>query len=85
MKYRALAVLTISFFVAGSSYAAESSNRIGLNGLVPNRIGLNGLTTNRIAPNRIGLNGISLNGVKPKQDLPLRDALRALARKPLAG
>lgn len=79
-----------AFFLAASSHAAESSNRVGLNGLSTNRVGLNGLSTNRVglnglSTNRVGLNGISVNGARGEQALPLRDALRMLARKPLAG
>jgi hypothetical protein len=89
-----------AIFLAASSHAAESSNRVGLNGLSTNRVGLNGLSTNRVglnglstnrvglnglATNRVGLNGISVNGARGEQALPLRDALRVLAGKPLAG
>lgn len=90
MKHLWIVMAVPAFFLAASSHAAESSNRVGLNGLSTNRVGLNGLSTNRVglnglSTNRVGLNGISLNGVKREQALPLRDALRAIARKPLAG
>ena len=90
MRHLWVVVAVPAFFLAASSQAAESTNRVGLNGLSTNRVGLNGLSANRVglnglSTNRVGLNGISLNGVNVEQTLPLRDALRVLARKPLAG
>lgn len=89
MRHLWVVMAVPAFFFAASSHAAESSNRVGLNGLSTNRVGLNGLSTNRVglnglSTNRVGLNGISLNGAKHEQIMPLRDALRVLARKPLA-
>lgn len=95
MKIFRIAILLVCLAGAtGAAHAAPSTNRIGLNGLTTNRIGLNriglnriGLNRiglNRIGLNRIGLNGIAIHGAKVDDALPLRTALRAMARAPLA-
>ena len=100
MKTFRIAILLVCLAGAtGVAHAAPSTNRIGLNGLTTNRIGLNriglnriglnriGLNRiglNRIGLNRIGLNGIAIHGAKIDDALPLRTALRAMARAPLA-